>query len=104
MKNKSIGVRVAFGVVAGIVVACGLLLALSGTFGSRILKKMVEDEVLNLTKEVARAVDDKLTAEGKIVETLAANPILTQSSHSFTEKSEYMQKQASRLGYVEFFI
>ena len=104
MKKKSIGARVAFGVVAGIVVACGLLLALSGTFGSQILKKMVEDEVLNLTKEVARAVDDKLTAEGKIVETLAANPILTQSSHSFTQKSEYMQKQASRLGYVEFFI
>ena len=60
MKLKSVGVRVALGVLVGIVLACGLMLVFSDVFVAKTLDQMVDDEILSLTKQVAGSVDDRL--------------------------------------------
>lgn len=103
MKLKSVGVRVALGVLVGIVLACGLMLVFSDVFVAKTLDQMVDDEILSLTKQVAGSVDDRLEAEQKIVETLGYNPIFMNPTGDFSLKAAYGEQEAKRLDYIAFF-
>ncbi len=103
MKNKSIGLQATLSVMIGILLSCGIMLAISSIMVSRTLKDTINEEIINLTEEVATSIEEKLSTEEKIVSTLGTNPILTSHSFSFEEKAEYMQKEAEKLGYESFF-
>ncbi len=104
MKNKSIGKQAVGGVVVGIFLSCCIMLILSGFFVSKTLRGTIDDEILDLTKEFAQVVDDKLIAEQRLIETMAANPIFIKFGFPFEQKVKYAQDAVKRLGYKNFYI
>ncbi len=103
MKKHSIKVKLSLAMILILVISNGLLLFIGNFFLEKSFSQQIKQEIQFLTDEAAYTIDAELTATENLIQELANNPMLIDSSYGEKERVKFYQARAKELGFKLFF-
>ncbi|CAH2214807.1 methyl-accepting chemotaxis protein [Tepidibacter aestuarii] len=85
-----------------LLISSGVLGFLSIESSSKALMAKTEETLSNTAIEASKYVEARINTQKLYIETIAENPIITNSDISWEEKVDFLQKEAQRAGYTGF--
>ena len=86
-------------------VILSLLLGLGGLFILKVTRDITQDtrqDLMDMAQQEAQYIHAKVTERFTYIGALAHNPILTDESMTFEEKTAFFEAEARRAGYLDF--
>ena len=100
---KSIKIMILLGCFVIITLICMAILSISSVLSHNSFREQVEEDMQVIAKQVSEKLVADIETTEKVIEDLAANPMLSDARYTNEEVVNFFEKRAEEMGFKLFF-